>query len=235
MNGLQVFLSIAKIIPRSIFEERLGFITLWPRVANSVPGWCSGPDARLLFAFAHHGPGHGAIVEIGSAWGRSTVFLARGSKLAKREKVFSIDPHTGDPFFICGKKPQGPKLENSEYKVDDGTEFNSYSGFLRTIRHFQIEDWVIPLVMTSNEATKKTEIGPIRLLFIDGMHTYEAVKDDINNWVPRVISGGVIVFDDYDNFTSGVGVKRAVDELLTSGLVDSALSRGRWHVWTTKK
>src|SRR5207245_2633501 len=84
---------------RSLRNEGLGFLTLWPRVQSLVPGWGTAPDSRLLFALAHHGPGSGSIVEIGSAWGRSTVFLARGSKQAGRERVYAIDPHTGDPWF----------------------------------------------------------------------------------------------------------------------------------------
>src|SRR3989442_1512610 len=84
----------------SISNEGLGFLSLWVRVRDNVPGWLSGPDARTLYALAHHGPGQGAIVEIGSAWGKSTIFLAAGSKRAGREHVTAIDPHTGDPTYL---------------------------------------------------------------------------------------------------------------------------------------
>jgi hypothetical protein len=73
------------------------------------------------------------------------------------------------------------------------------------------------------------------LLFVDGLHTYEAVKADIDDWVPRVIPGGVIVFDDYFPLGDHPGVKQAVDELVGSGTV-GALRRGLGvHAWTYKR
>ena len=72
---------------------------------------------------------------------------------------------------------------------------------------------------TSSQAAATLPRDPIRLLFIDGLHTYEGVAADIADWVPRVVPGGIIVFDDYMNHDPGVGVKQAVDELLETGLV----------------
>jgi hypothetical protein len=40
----------------------------------------------------------------------------------------------------------------------------------------------------------------IRILFIDSWHSYEAVTDDIRNWVPFVTPTGVVVVDDYYNY-----------------------------------
>jgi spore maturation protein CgeB len=37
----------------------------------------------------------------------------------------------------------------------------------------------------------------IDLLFIDGDHHYEVVREDIANWVPKVRPGGTVVFHDY--------------------------------------
>jgi hypothetical protein len=53
--------------------------------------------------------------------------------------------------------------------------------------------------------------------------------------VPRLIPGGIVVFDDYFNTKEGVEVRRAVDELLASGIVDPTLRRsGGMFVWATK-
>lgn len=40
---------------------------------------------------------------------------------------------------------------------------------------------------------------PIDLLFIDGDHSYEGVKQDTLAWEPKVIKGGTILFHDYDH------------------------------------
>ena len=60
---------------------------------------------------------------------------------------------------------------------------------------------------------------PIHLLLIDGDHHYETVKQDIAGWVPKVITGGIVIFHDYAptklnlrHFPHIAGVKRAVDE-----------------------
>ena len=73
------------------------------------------------------------------------------------------------------------------------------------------------------------------MLFIDGLHTYEGVAGDINDWVPRVCPGGIVVFDDYFNQEPEVGVRRAVDELLRSGLVEPDLHRAHSLAWISKR
>ena len=70
-------------------------------------------------------------------------------------------------------------------------------------------------ILTSKEAAKKFESKSLDLVFIDANHTYEAVKEDIALWLPKVRLGGVICGHDYHR-TGNIphnGVKRAVDEV----------------------
>lgn len=168
----------AGLIARSLRHDGTGFISTYWR-ARKVRGWLGATDARNLYALARSGPGKGAIVEIGAAYGRSTCFLASGSKCARREPVVSIDPHTGD-VFACDYVPGSSSLP----------EFTS------NIRAMGVEEYVRPVVATSEVAAEEDH-GPIRLLFVDGMHTYEAVSLDIELWASRVVRDGVIVFDDF--------------------------------------
>lgn len=46
---------------------------------------------------------------------------------------------------------------------------------------------------------------PIDLLFIDGCHSYEAVKADIDGWLPHVSPGGFILGHDYQRVSDGNG------------------------------
>jgi len=60
---------------------------------------------------------------------------------------------------------------------------------------------------------------PIDLLFIDGDHHYVGIRDDINNWTPKIPSAGLVIFHDYAPLPSDLvknpqleGVRRAVNE-----------------------
>jgi predicted O-methyltransferase YrrM len=65
---------------------------------------------------------------------------------------------------------------------------------------------------TSKAASKKFANESLDVVFIDLTHTYEAVKEDIKLWLPKVKKGGFIAGDDYHEHWKGV--IQAVDELL---------------------
>jgi len=57
-------------------------------------------------------------------------------------------------------------------------------------------------------ASDQFEDGTFGLVYIDGGHTYEGVKKDLNAWYPKVSKDGIICGDDI----GWAGVKQAVDE-----------------------
>jgi predicted O-methyltransferase YrrM len=67
---------------------------------------------------------------------------------------------------------------------------------------------------TSKTASKKFADESLDVVFIDLTHTYEAVKEDIALWLPKVKKGGYLAGDDYHE--NWLGVIQAVDELLPS-------------------
>lgn len=142
------------------------------------------PKGQVLYLAARYGPAEGRIVEIGSAFGRSACYMAEGSKMAGREHVWSIDPHE---------------------------EYDSWEPFLENIRTLGLGDWIHPMLGTSEQAWSVWDGEPIRLLFIDGDHSYDSVKLDIECWAPLVVEDGIIMFDDYRNMQS---VRILVDEFV---------------------
>lgn len=56
---------------------------------------------------------------------------------------------------------------------------------------------------SSNEAVKHWTL-PIKVLFIDGDHSYEGAKDDLDNFLPFVVKGGWVLFHDCDETSPGV-------------------------------
>lgn len=66
----------------------------------------------------------------------------------------------------------------------------------------------------SSEMHKFIEDNSLGLLYIDGWHTYEGTKQDLENYYPKVVKNGIISVHDYYN--TGYGVKEAVDEFVNS-------------------
>jgi hypothetical protein len=66
--------------------------------------------------------------------------------------------------------------------------------------------------MYSTEAAQLFEDKSLDYVFIDGEHSYEAVKEDIAYWLPKVKEGGWIGGHDYANKVRFAGVSKAVNE-----------------------
>jgi len=135
-------------------------------------------EGKLLYTLAKKCRGYGVIVEIGSWKGRSTIYLAKGSKAGNSVRVYSIDPHTG----------------SSEHKEKFG-EVWTFDEFMKNIKSARVDDIITPIVKTSEEAAKEFD-KPVELIFIDGAHEYEFVKKDFEMWFPKVVEGGIMAFHD---------------------------------------
>jgi predicted O-methyltransferase YrrM len=90
--------------------------------------------------------------------------------------------------------------------------------FLRYQPHYDGLDSVEFIVGKSADLAWQFSPQTIDLLFIDGDHTYEGVKIDLELWVPLVKPGGIVAGHDYswDDNPAG-GVTRAVKEYFGHG------------------
>jgi len=64
--------------------------------------------------------------------------------------------------------------------------------------------------MTTHVASKQIENGSLDFIFIDADHSYRGVKQDIQDWLPKIRKGGTISGHDIGT----PSVKKAVVELL---------------------
>lgn len=170
---------------------------------QEVGGFLDDMQGFVLSLLADQGPGVGEIVEIGSFKGKSTCWLAYGAKSAGREKVTAIDPFTGSPEHQAdGHLPDQDLLELG----------STFPVFQKNLRKLELDDHVLPVVAASADAARDWD-RPIRLLFIDGDHSYEASKQDFEAWSPHVVPGGVIALHDVGDWE---GVTRFYQELMAT-------------------
>ncbi len=154
----------------------------------------------------------GDILEIGSAWGRSTVLLG----MASNKVIWSIDPHTG-----------GLAYEES-FRTQD-----SFDGFLSNLQQNHLTDRVRVIKHTTEDALTDhliPEMTRFSLAFIDGMHTAECIEMDFQLAYPRLSPGGVIVFDDYFQ-PSVVEYARRIDQLAVRNSFSLITRRDTGLVW----
>jgi predicted O-methyltransferase YrrM len=59
------------------------------------------------------------------------------------------------------------------------------------------------IIKTSMIAVKQFADESLDFVFIDGNHTYDFVKEDINAWTPKVRKGGIVSGHDFYVFPSG--------------------------------
>lgn len=147
--------------------------------ALSCKGWTTYKKLSLLYDLVEKTKTvNGDILEIGSAFGRSTVLFGLSSK----KKIWSIDPHSGGIYFI----------ERNENQ-------NSFEEFTSNLRRFKIKNIVILKHSTKEVIDKKLIPDDVQfsLVFIDGLHTPEGVTLDFELSYPLLQKGGFMVFDDY--------------------------------------
>lgn len=161
----------------------------------AIEGWRYRADLALLYLLARDVPGPGAILEIGSYRVLSTVALAEGLRAGGCSGlIHAVDPHTGDRQDL---EQAGLDVIPSEVQ------------FRQSLQRAGVDDLVVPHVMTSDELADRWDGTRLRVLFIDGWHSYDAVRRDIDHFVPLLEPQGVVLIDDYLNYDE---VRRAVDD-----------------------
>jgi hypothetical protein len=112
--------------------------------------------------------------------GLSTCWLACGSKKAGRETVWAVDHFMGSPEHQPGAEAASTDI------AEIGTTFPRFQA---NVSAMGLSEGVTP-IQSASEAAAANWKDPIRLLFIDGDHSYEAAKQDFDLWSPFVVPAG---------------------------------------------
>jgi MMP 1-O-methyltransferase len=165
-----------KLIPANELDAAIE--QAWQQT-RSVPGFLTEAEARFLALAAACTPARGVIVEIGSFKGRSTVALASMAARFGAGPVVSIDPHTSPSDTDPALPP----------------ESSSFTEFLAALRTAGLTQQVEVHRAFSHEVGQHWQ-RPIRLLWIDGDHTYAGAIQDFELFFPHLAEGGIVALHD---------------------------------------
>ena len=154
-----------------------------------VKGFLNDKEAEKLqelFLNVHH---LGSVLEIGTYCGKSTLNFAL---IAKKIDglIYTVDHHTGSEEHQLGEEYHDEDLYDKRLK-----KFNTLPEFLKNLRSSNLDNFIIPIISKSSDASE-TFSELISLLFIDGGHSLEAALSDYNSWKDKICSGGLLVIHD---------------------------------------
>ena len=155
-------------------EQLIKAASMSPDRVTSITSW----HRHIPFAFAIVGMSRpNTFVELGAHCGDSySAFCQATRAFDLQTQCFAVDTWEGDSQ--AGYYGDEVFRELSEFHD------KSYGEFSELLR------------MRFDQALPLFEEGCVDLLHIDGLHTYEAVKEDFETWLPKMSDSGLILFHD---------------------------------------
>lgn len=131
------------------------------------------------------------IIDVGTARGFSAVCMAKALLDAKLENshIYTIDPIPHDK----------PISWHVQKQADTDPAMGTQLTRAELLKEFEpsLLDKITFLSDSSGQVLSEWNDGPIEFAFIDGDHSYQGVKTDIDAIVPHLSSDATLVFDDY--------------------------------------
>jgi predicted O-methyltransferase YrrM len=150
----------------------------------------SPAELNCLYQLAAGLTGSAVLLEIGSYLGASSRFLAAGMPADGR--LYCVDTWNNETM------PEGPRETLPEFQKNTAPFADRIFIVRKNSKDLAAEDLALPL----------------DLVFIDGDHSYEAVKRDFDKVAPWLGDGKILAFHDCTYFE---GVSRVVGEAMATG------------------
>ncbi len=158
------------------------------RLLPTIHGWCTPEKATRMMNIIHEKKPN-VYVEVGVFGGSS--FLPATAALAYQKKgvAYAIDPWDNKACI------EGETELNADWwsKVDLKMIMSSFIDLMHTNN---LDPYYSILRMTSERSVQVFKNNSIDVIHIDGNHSEQSALFDVQNWLPKVKKGGVIIFDD---------------------------------------
>lgn len=148
-------------------------------LARGLDGHLTAREVRFLTLLAAVPTAQGEVLEIGSFKGKSAIILAKSVALAGGAGIVAVDPLTlpsaTDPGIgDASTLPATLRANLGAHNVEAGVEFHQMR----------------------SEELGRTWNRALRLLWIDGDHTYAGAKRDLETFAPFLAPGAIVAFHD---------------------------------------
>jgi predicted O-methyltransferase YrrM len=173
------------------FATRRSLAAAGLRGIESIPTYTTPEELAALLDLALACPAGGSALEIGSYLGASAAYLVAG--LAQ----------------VGGTLACLDTWQNET--MPDGNR-DTFAEFERNVA--PVRDRLIVIRKPTQDLTSAGLGGPFHLVFIDGDHSYAAVKRDFELIAPALADNAVVAFHDSRCFQ---GVSRVIGEVLVKG------------------
>jgi len=149
-------------------------------LSERLAGCLSVRETRFLALAAATMPTSlGEVLEIGSFKGKSTTLLAKSVALVGGDRVCAVDP-------LFAASDTVPPIESGENLPDVFRETIESNGVQHIVEFHQMP----------SQKLAETWDRPLRLLWIDGDHSYKGAMDDFENFAPFLQPGSVVAAHD---------------------------------------
>lgn len=146
------------------------------------------------------------LIETGTWFGKSAAYLGvEAVNRKKKLRIFTIDVNHEYRDIQNGMVDRNEKIKVNLRRLQNVTYLN--------------ED--------SIEASKKFDDGSCFMVFLDALHTYEFLHDELRAWFPKVAKGGIFAGHDIISFES---VQRAVNEFCREKGLQYEIINNSWMI-----
>ncbi len=120
--------------------------------------------------------------------------------------------------------------------MDITTAYSTEVDYVNLLRKFADQIYSKQIIINrkySYEAVKNYEDNKFDFIYIDACHTYDCVKKDLNDWLPKLKNDGLMCGHDY--FDGFPGVIQAVDEFIVDNDFEMILMNDNGYDWALQK